>query len=216
MSETVTVVMMSDTHGMHDQVEVPEGDILIHAGDFTKNGRPEEANEFNRFLGTLPHQHKIVVAGNHDWCFERTPNGARSLMTNCTYLQDESITICGLKFYGTPWQPRFFGWAFNLERGEPLAEKWALIPDDTDVLITHGPPAGILDITRLGVAIGCEDLAARVSIVRPTLHVFGHNHAQGGRVDGKDMFRLSVNASCCDELYQPIHRPLVVRVRTKG
>jgi Icc-related predicted phosphoesterase len=108
-------------------------------------GEKDCIKDFDDWLGTLPHKHKIVICGNHDLCFEDNPKEARKLMKNAHYLEDETIEIEGLKFYGSPWQPEFHNWAFNLNRGEEIKKKWDLIPNDTDVLITHGPPYGILD-----------------------------------------------------------------------
>ena len=175
-----TLVAMADTHGYHRDLTVPDGDILVHAGDLTQTGSLEELAEVDAFLAALPHRHKIVVAGNHDWCFQRTPERARSVLRSAIYLEDEAITLEGLRIYGSPWQPWFLDWAFNLQRGPELADKWAQIPDDTEVLITHGPPRGIGDRTRRGEHVGCDDLLERVRVVRPRLHVFGHIHEDGG------------------------------------
>jgi Icc-related predicted phosphoesterase len=176
----LTVVALSDTHGYHGHVRVPEGDILILAGDLTRRGRLEEVAELNSFLAGLPHRHKLVVAGNHDWCFQESPAEARALLTAATYLQDEAVVIEGVKFYGSPWQPWFMDWAFNLPRGPELAQRWARIPEDTDILITHGPPLGIGDRIDSGEHVGCEDLLRRVQQVRPKLHLFGHIHEARG------------------------------------
>jgi Icc-related predicted phosphoesterase len=176
----LTLVLMSDTHGLHDEVTVPPGDILLHAGDFTEVGGFEEVERFNDFLGRLPHPHKIIIAGNHDMCFEDEPERARRLITNAIYLQDQAVEVEGIKFYGSPWQPWFFDWAFNLPRGIDLERKWAMIPENTDVLITHGPPHGIGDANWLGEKVGCQDLRERLRQVRPRLHVFGHIHEARG------------------------------------
>ncbi|HET6574366.1 MAG TPA: metallophosphatase domain-containing protein [Fimbriiglobus sp.] len=189
----LTLVCVSDTHGRHREAVVPDGDVLIHAGDITGYGELEVVEDFDRWLAELPHRHKVVIAGNHDWCFQTQPDRARARLRHAVYLQDEAVTIAGLKFYGSPWQPWFLDWAFNLPRGPELAAKWALIPDDTDVLVTHGPPLGVLDATRRGHRPGCADLAARVRVVRPGLHVFGHIHEAAGVVrDGDTLF---VNAA---------------------
>lgn len=203
------IVCLSDTHSLHDRVDVPDGDILVHTGDFTRRGSRDDVLSFDRWLGTLPHPHKVVIAGNHDFCFERDPS-ARTWITNATYLQDEACVIAGLKFWGSPWQPRFFDWAFNLDRGEPLRDKWDLIPSDTDVLLTHGPPHGILDVTWDKLAVGCEELRVAVSRVRPRLHVFGHIHEGYGLAEeGGTRF---VNASSCDIEYDPVQAAIVVEV----
>ena len=186
------LVFLSDTHGCHREIKIPNGDVLIHAGDFSLwFGTMEELEEFNDFLGRLPHAHKIVVAGNHDFCFERTNADARTTLTNARYLQDESIEIEGLKFYGSPWQPEFLNLAFNLPRGESLRRKWAMIPHDTDVLITHGPPHGIGDKTFDGRHVGCEELLLRVKEVKPRIHVFGHVHEGRGKFEIEDTIFLN-------------------------
>ena len=201
----LTIVCVSDTHGRHDRVPVPDGDVLVHAGDLTLHGSLDDVERFDDWLSTLPHRHKVVVCGNHDWCFQRTPAEARRRLRHAVYLEDEAVVIEGLRFYGSPWQPWFLDWAFNLPRGPELAAKWALIPDDTDVLVTHGPPAGILDLTKRGDRPGCADLLDRVRAVRPKLHVFGHIHeaAEVERV-GETLF---VNASA----YTAKSRAVVVR-----
>jgi Icc-related predicted phosphoesterase len=198
------LVIISDTHGKHRKIELPSGDILIHAGDFTRQG-VEDIAEFNEWLGTLSYQHKIVVAGNHDFPFE-TQDGS-NLLTNAVYLQDSAATIGGIRFYGSPWQPRFFDWAFNLDRGEPIKEKWDLIPHDTDVLITHGPPYGYLDKNSLGVSVGCEELLKAVARIAPRLHIFGHIHEGYGLVETATT--TFINACICDGGYRPNNQPVV-------
>lgn len=208
------IVAISDTHSRHEKMPpLPDGDILIHAGDATVSGSFDEIIEINRWFGTLPHKHKILVAGNHDWLFEKSPDMARALMTNAIYLQDETVVLEGLKIFGAPWQPRFFDWAFNVTRGVPIARKWALIPTDTDILITHGPPHGILDgvidrWTGESAAVGCEELLPVIQRIQPRLHIFGHIHAGYGQVKiDRTQF---VNASICNEAYSPIHLPIVI------
>lgn len=173
------LVLLADTHGYHAEMQVPDADVLIHAGDFTRRGGLDEVRDFDDWLAALPHPHKIVIAGNHDWAFQETPSAARAALAHATYLQDEAVEIDGVLFWGSPWQPRFMDWAFNLDRGAPLAEKWALIPSAVDVLITHGPPYGILDVVRRG-HVGCEALRERLTALHPRLHVFGHIHETPG------------------------------------
>ncbi|MEW6277344.1 MAG: metallophosphatase domain-containing protein [Candidatus Eremiobacterota bacterium] len=202
------LVLLSDTHALHTRLAVPEGDILLHAGDLTRRGELEDVESFNRFLEKLPHRHKVVIAGNHDFCFERDRREAQKRLTAAVYLQDEAVTLEGLKIYGSPWQPWFYDWAFNLPRGEPLREKWARIPEGTDILITHGPPHGILDRTYDGRLVGCEELKTRVEELRPRLHLFGHIHeAYGVHTEGPTTY---VNACVCDMRYRPIQAPIVL------
>ncbi len=206
------IVCISDTHNCNEQIKVPDGDVLIHAGDATVTGRSDEIVLFNKWFASLPHRFKIFVAGNHDWLFETNNNYARELLSDeIIYLQDSSTQIEDLKIYGSPWQPKFFDWAFNLNRGAELAEKWKLIPDDTDILITHGPPNGILDEVPRKYFIentGCEELIKKVAEVKPKLHVFGHIHCGYGQTE---KFGVKfVNASNCDESYEPTQPPIVI------
>jgi Icc-related predicted phosphoesterase len=201
------IVAISDTHGLHGSLEIPEGDVLIHAGDLTRHGSLDDVIEFNDFLGTLPHPNKIIIAGNHDLCFENQRRVCESLLTKCIYLQDQEIIIDGVKFYGSPWQPWFYDWAFNLERGPEIRAKWDLIPADTDVLITHGPPFGIGDLTARGEQTGCQDLLEVVEKIKPRVHIYGHIH-EGFGITSNEATTF-INASSCDHLYQLVNSPLV-------
>lgn len=211
--EPIKLVIISDTHNKHEYLFVPPGDILIHAGDFSNWGDTESVERFNFWLGTLPHPHKIVIAGNHDFCFEREPEKAQALLTNGTYLQDESILIEGIRFCGSPWQPWFHNWAFNLQRGEEIRAKWDLIPEDTDVLITHGPPYGFGDQTHRGERVGCEDLLEVVRRIGPRYHIFGHIHeAYGTWTEGNTTF---INGSSISSGFggTDIRKPVVVEYK---
>lgn len=210
------IVCISDTHNSHDWINVPAGDILIHAGDATNRGSEREAEEFLIWYSALPHRHKIFVAGNHDWFYENDNRRARLLTAhyNITYLQDSSAEIENLKIYGSPWQPRFYDWAFNLKRGAEMAEKWRMIPPDTEILITHGPPNGILDEVPRPFGIentGCEELRKRIEEIAATgklkLHVFGHIHCGYGTAENFGV--KFINAANCDEDYNPTQLPVV-------
>ncbi len=202
------IVCLSDTHDLHGDLAVPDGDLLLHAGDATMSGTPQQIEAFDDWLARQPHRHKVVIAGNHDWGFQRTPARARALLRHATYLEDSLAEVDGLRIWGSPWQPWFYDWAFNLERGPQIAAKWALIPDGIDVLVTHGPPLGILDRTSRGEAVGCADLLAAIDRVRPRLHVFGHIHEAYGRLERDGC--IFVNASNCSERYRPVQPPIVV------
>lgn len=212
------VVCISDTHCQLGDFHIPDGDILVHAGDLTFRGDLKEVAEELAKLAALPHKHKILVAGNHDWLFQKQPEMARTLCLErgITYLEDSRAEACGLKFWGSPWQPEFGNWAFNLPRYEGgLAEKWSNIPDDTDFLITHGPPFGTLDMTKSysGMPrdnVGCQDLRDRLKVLRPKYHVFGHIHPSYGteRKDGT----LYINASVCNEAYDPVNAPIQINI----
>jgi hypothetical protein len=154
--------------------------------------------------------HFIFKRCNHDFCFERQNEAARRVLAHAAYLQDDGLTIEGVSFWGSPWQPWFHDWAFNLPRGSALAEKWSLIPAQTDVLITHGPPMGHGDRTFRGEAVGCRDLMERVLEVRPQLHVFGHIHEGYGTTTQVGI--TFANASVCDLRYRAVQAPLVFDV----
>ena len=163
-------VFLSDTHCKHNEIQVPFGDFLVFCGDMSYKGDLQEVESFSLFLKKLPHKHKIVIAGNHDFSFEdQRKHQAEELITSAGahYLNDSSLQIDKIKFWGSPIQPYFRNWAFNRERGEEIKQYWNLIPLDTDVLITHGPPKGILDKTKLGQEVGCEELLKKVLIVKP-------------------------------------------------
>jgi Icc-related predicted phosphoesterase len=203
------VVVISDTHTFEGAITIPDGDVLIHAGDATIAGTPQEVSAFGKWLDGQPHKHKIAIAGNHDWLFEKNPEQARYLIQfeGVHYLQDSSIEIDGVKFYGSPWQPWFNDWAFNLPRGVEIKHKWNLIPK-CDVLITHGPPWGTLDTVRPNSQhLGCEDLAEAVRRTRPKIHIFGHIH--GGYGQHETRHTRFINASICDEAYHPVNAPIV-------
>lgn len=212
------IVCISDTLNCNEQITVPDGDILIHAGDSLANGTVQEFEAFIGWFSSLPHAHKFFIAGNHDWLFQLLPDKAEELIPpSITYLQDSSVEVLGLKVYGSPWQPRFYDWAFNLNRGPEMAEKWALIPEDTEILITHGPPHGILDEVETkfgGSHEGCEELRKRVEYLsgngKLKFHIFGHIHSGHG-VD-KQFGVEFVNASICDEGYQPTQPPIVIHL----
>jgi predicted phosphodiesterase len=189
-------------------VAVPEGDVLLHAGDFTRRGTEEEVRAFGGFLARLAHREKVVVAGNHDFLFESEPERARGLLGEVTYLQDAGVTLAGIRVWGSPWQPWFHDWAFNLPRGAALAEKWALVPEGVDVLVTHGPPLGVMDRVWDGRRVGCEELARAITRIRPRVHLFGHIHeGYGVRQEGGV---LSINASSCNLLYRPVNPAVVI------
>lgn len=216
------IVLISDTHSLHAGVKIPDGDILVHAGDLTMMGRMNEIAGAGLWLRSLPHTHKVVVAGNHDWMFQKNLTMALQLLNNgisgegqgkILYLEDGVAEVAGLKIYGSPWQPTFNDWAFNLDRGEAIKHKWDLIPEGLDILITHGPPIGILDQidAQLGSEhLGCEELMAAVERAKPKVHVFGHIH--GGYGQSRHANTLFVNAAICNEAYKPVNEPIVIEL----
>lgn len=217
------LVLLSDTHCQLSKIEVPEGDLLIHAGDATYRGTVQEISKFNEDLGKIKDKFKhgiLFTPGNHDWGYEKDSNLFKSITTNAKVLIHESIEIEGIRFFLSPYQPAFCNWAYNVPRGEALAEKWSQIPDNTNVLVTHGPPMGILDpVERFNGQkcewetehVGCEDLYNKIQqLGQLKLHVFGHIHLGYGMLK---VGRLTyANASVCTEEYKPINKPIVVEL----
>nr|3RL3_A Chain A, Metallophosphoesterase MPPED2 [Rattus norvegicus] len=225
-------VCISDTHSRTDGIQMPYGDILLHTGDFTELGLPSEVKKFNDWLGNLPYEYKIVIAGNHELTFDkefmadlvkqdyyRFPSvsklkpedfdNVQSLLTNSIYLQDSEVTVKGFRIYGAPWTPWFNGWGFNLPRGQSLLDKWNLIPEGTDILMTHGPPLGFRDwVPKELQRVGCVELLNTVQRrVRPKLHVFGGIHEGYGTMT--DGYTTYINASTCTVSFQPTNPPII-------
>jgi predicted phosphohydrolase len=194
------IVAVADTHTFEaDLGTLPDGDVFVHAGDLVRAGTLDELAGVAAWIRALPHRHKIVVAGNHDWCFVHERSRACAMLgTDVIYLQDQAAVLDGVRFWGSPWQPAYNGWAFNLPRGRPLAEKWAQIPHDIDVLITHGPPEGIGDSSSMGGRQGCADLLAGVHRARPAVHLFGHIHQDGGFWQHGDIAFANVTTWECE------------------
>jgi Icc-related predicted phosphoesterase len=215
------ITFISDTHNKHNQVtsSLPGGDLLIHAGDISSMGHKHEIQQFCKWFNSLENYTvKVFIAGNHDFGFQTEPKMAKEIVGSykwINYLQDNFLgygvdTENYVKIYGSPWQPEFNGWAFNLPKdGWELEQAWEEIPDDTDILVTHGPAFGYLD-TIMGQYdnLGCELLTKRIKTIKPKIHVCGHIHSGYGYVfDGDTHF---INASVLDEQYQYTQKPLTV------
>ena len=208
------IVLLSDTHERHRELDVPDADLLIHAGDATFSGKRDALRDFDDWIASLPHRHKIFIAGNHDRSLEKKREEAEAILKHVTYLRDSGVTIDGVKIWGSPWQPEFMSWAFNLPRGRALREKWDLIPPDTDILVTHGPPLGHGDRVFEGERVGCEELAARLTELDVRLHVFGHIHEDYGVTRAGNT--LFANASSCDLGYAPSQPPILLEWKGRG
>jgi predicted phosphohydrolase len=192
---TMHIVAFADTHQFHEELKVEDADVVVCAGDVCRGGEREELDVFLTWFERLPHRHKIFVAGNHDGCLEQPRERGLVMQAHPSihFLEDSGVVVDGVRFYGSPWTPEYHSWFFMKPRGAPLKERWDLIPRGTDVLITHGPPFGILDDAagyRGSAAMGpmhagCEALAAVVADRRPRLHLFGHIHGQRGVVDAE-------------------------------
>jgi len=207
-------------------------DILIFAGDCSSRGYFHEIKDFTQWLSKQPATYKVMIAGNHDFGFEtianfdyekptnskqRPPHLEEIIPDNVTYLNDEGTEILGLKIWGSPIQPWFHNWAFNRQRGEEIKKHWDLIPDDSDIVITHGPPRGMLD--RISPKferynenphVGCDDLLEAIQRVKPKVNVFGHIH-EGHGITEKDGTTY-INASCLDDNYGPSNPPIILEI----
>jgi len=214
----MTIVAISDTHGKHSKVKLPSGDILVHSGDFTAYGNMHEFRDFIDWFAAQPFKYKVFTCGNHDAICERNLESCKAYVpAGVNFLMDQSVVIDGRVFYGSPWTPTFYDWSFMASRGEAIGKVWARIPDEVDVLITHGPPYGHGDAvpSRLGSSstcnVGCIELLKRVYQVKPRVHIFGHIHEGYGRTDSDEITRTTfVNAATCNSNYKPKNRPQVI------
>ena len=220
------ITVISDTHGKHDRItkDLPGGDVLIHAGDISSMGTAKEIISFCKWYDRIDnYDTKIFIAGNHDWGFQtdsensmQTVNSYKSI----DYIQDDSLTLYfdgpngdhpedNIRIYGSPWQPFFHNWAFNLLRGsQEMIDRWNKIPDEIDIVVTHTPIFGKLDDVqgRRGVHLGCEDLQKRLICVKPKIHICGHIHSgYGYAFDGDTHY---FNAAVLDEEYQYSQLPI--------
>jgi Icc-related predicted phosphoesterase len=210
------VVCISDTHLNFLAADVPDGDILIHAGDGTSRGTEPEVERLAGFFSILGARfdYMVFVPGNHDFGFQSNEFRCRALLeaVGVDVLIHESRTLGPFQVFGSPWTPWFHDWAFNMPREGASTfakDKWQSISDGTDIVITHGPPCGVLDATARGESVGCPELYHRVRKVKPKLHVFGHIHESAGvrQEDGTTF----VNAACLDLSYKPYtHKPFVI------
>lgn len=210
---------ISDTHTKHGFLDIPDDvDMVIFSGDMSNQKVPSmnsnECLEFLDWFKSLVHiKYKILVAGNHDTAIEHGLITRCDIHSSIIYLEHESVTIEGIKIFGSPYTPAFgTGWAFNVPRGS-LSSYWADIPMDTDILVTHGPPKGILDLTQYDKRIGsdgtsffqcgCKELLMRIKEVKPKYHAFGHIHTEtncpnSGMMKINNLETIFINASVSD------------------
>lgn len=218
------LAFVSDTHELESGIAIPPCDVLVHTGDFTNDGEPERIDRFAhwiaRVLAEQPVRHVVLIAGNHDLCLDRrrreSLDGTRARAiralegAGAIYLEDEEIVLEGLRIWGSPWTPRFYDWAFQIDDDEHDQAIWSGIPAGIDLLLSHGPPYGILDRTYDGRSAGSPALMAAVARVRPKLHAFGHIHESYG-LHLKDGV-LFVNGSTCNARYEPVHPPIAIEL----
>ena len=212
------ITLISDTHTKHRQLELPGGDLLIHAGDLMNSGYSQyEVEDFCKWFEAQNYDNCVFIAGNHDRLFENEPELVKEIVDGygVDYLQDSELVIgeeweAGVKIWGSPWQPEFYSWAFNLPKGgDQLKEVWDRIPPDTDILITHGPPQDHLDVSGPPYNephLGCALLRVKVDEQPPKIHVFGHIHGGYGYKfhNGTHFF----NASILNERYDYTNKPV--------
>lgn len=217
------VVCVADTHERHAQVALPAGDLLIHAGDFTMVVEKRRIQDFATWITESAKNFRygaVLIAGNHDLTMDVGHRGYMAgyedmitSLPNVYYLNDSGLTLPnGMTVWGSPITPWFGNWAWNREE-EDIVDHWALIPENTNILITHGPPFGILDQPGgNGGHVGCDHLRDKIlgRMSKLKLHVFGHIHGGAGAVKcGNTTF---VNASVVNEAYKVANEPIVIDI----
>ncbi len=204
MSLKLTVI--SDTHGKHTQLGRLRGDVLIHCGDMF-NMFSQSHDDFDRmdaWFGEQDFDLILCVGGNHDFELEKRSTYAHSPFKNAVYLEGSAFDFDGIRFFGAPWIPELSGQAYYVD-DYALPGKWAEIPSDVDVLITHTPPGGILDVSSRGLELGCPHLLSAIERTKPTVHCFGHVHASSGtHTNDTTTF---VNAALVNSRYELHHPP---------
>lgn len=203
------VTFISDTHELHRETKIEDTDILIHCGDITNMSSFQVLHDFNDWLKEQPSSYNVVIAGNHDFCFEQKPRICKGILSNAIYLENQSTKVMGLKIWGSPVTPKFFNWGFGYY-GDERQMLWEEIPQDLDILLTHGPPLFTLDKNPEGESVGCGYLAARVQITKPKYHAFGHIHESAGMV--KKGETTYINASQMGMNYNYCNKPIVVKL----
>ncbi len=208
---------VSDTHELHRQLTIPRGDIFVHAGDFTMFGkRASQAADFDSWLGELPHPVKLVIPGNHEFYIEEDEDRADQYLKNATVLINQGIEAFGLKIWGSPLTD-LYGGAFGRSSPDDLRRIYKQIPAGVDVLITHGPPHGILDRDRPQYpGAGYMELRLAVASLKPILHVFGHIHGGYGllREGGTIFANAAMLTDDGDVEREPLVIDLEVQTRT--
>jgi len=207
------LICISDTHNQHEEIPIPDGDVLIHAGDITEGGTKREVVDFLQWFTSQPHQYKIFIAGNHDFFFEKSSaEDIRDIIpSDIHYLQNSGIAINGINFWGSPITPGDGTWAFNQKTPQETKKHWEKIPENTHVLITHTPPYKIKDVLNNGRHIGCASLLEIIKNRNIDFHIFGHVH------DSYGMTAISntrfVNSSNLDNKYRYLHQPLEINTK---
>jgi Icc-related predicted phosphoesterase len=219
----IKITFFSDTHSMHGMLDLGKytpfigSDIVAFAGDLMTSGyNKNEILNFVEWFKNMPVAHKVMIAGNHDRLFEKMDlNEIEAIFkdTGIHYLNDSGIEIMNINFWGSPIQPWFHNWAFNRMAGDDIEKHWKIIPEDVDVLITHGPAYGILDQVVSGYDrgkhVGCPQLLKHIQErIKPKFHVCGHIHeGYGIETVGETTY---INASVLNEDYKLVNDPIYV------
>jgi Icc-related predicted phosphoesterase len=204
------IICISDTHNLHRELsdKLPDGDMIIHAGDISYHGTAHELQDFLDWYRDLPYRYKIFIAGNHDFAFEDAKDSL-TIHPELIYLENSSIVIEGLTVWGSPLCPPHHQWAFMWDDVR-RQEAYAQIPDNCDIVINHSPAYQIQDLAWNGANVGCQALAERIKVVKPRLLVCGHIHEGFGIETVNEM--LCVNASYMTRRYEPLNTPVVVEL----
>lgn len=232
--KNIKFVCISDTHGLNSRVNLPEGDVLIHTGDFSNLGLEKEIIEFNSWLKEQKFKHKIIIAGNHEITFDeenretlfnnfnfnnnefKSSKEIKQILENCIYLENSGVELFGYNIWGSPNTPSYHDWAF-MGDNDYLDKKWQMIPNNTDILLTHGPPYGILDLNYEKVNTGCPKLIKHVlERIKPKYHIFGHIHEAYGTFYFNETDTTFINASTCNFKYKPINKPIIFEMPNKS
>ncbi len=216
------LICIADTHSYHHDVKVPDGDVLIHAGDLTMVGSLHELLDFNDWMEKQPHNYKIVIAGNHDRALGQSPMLGYKMLTNCIYLQNSGVELDGVNFWGSPYTPAFQGMrsglTFYTNSDREAKGIWRGMSKKTDVLITHGPPFGKLDKVKRHELdqsitfenVGDQMLMEKVKKIKPKYHIFGHIHEEYGLL--QENGTTFINASVVNAEYNVVNKPIVVKI----
>ena len=224
---SIRIVVISDTHGKINQLNIPDGDILIDCGDLTFKGSKMHIQEYSTKINSLPHKHKIIIGGNHDLCLDEERRHilelmhkdelkdfsyaeAMGMLKNCIYLKSTGISLYGYNIYGSPYTPKLSKYAFS-KNSDQLKQEWSQIPSNTDILVTHSPPKYIRDLSIHMVNGGCKFLLDEVvNRVKPKYHLFGHIHEQYGVENYEGI--CFINCSSCNKMRNIANAPIVIDV----
>ncbi len=219
------IVAISDTHGKWNKCQIPECDLLISAGDYSWRGEHHMVRDFHRWLDKQPAKHVISVQGNHEKLVEADFEGCKKIALEACprvhFIDEGLVEIEGLRIWCSAITPWFHNWAWNRYPGPEIQQHWDKIPPGVDVIVTHGPPHGILDSVPdfNGQTFkweerhcGCPQLLGKILEVRPRVHIFGHIHPCGGKQIHRDGITF-INAAICDDDYRAVNAPVVLEIK---